>query len=302
MREDHRLIPCVICGGTRTTHLYTKFELETARCDGCGLVYANPRGAESIILSRYDAAYFWNEYLPAAGAPGGTIDLPFLDSRHRPMLDLIRRHAPMGRRLLDVGCGAGLFLKAAERAGWEVGGVELSAEGATFARERLGLDVRAERAEAMSFPAGSFDVAVMSEVIEHMFDPRAVVNAVARALKPGGLIAITTPNFDALSRHALGADWAVLAPMEHMYYFTERTLGRLLESCGFAVVESRPVLDLLPQYVMNADYTHAPRGWRARVYRQFVRLFGSAIGARVQRAGRGDTLVCLARAAGGTRE
>jgi hypothetical protein len=83
--------------------------------------------------------------------------------------------------------------------------------------------------------------------------------------------------------------------MEHMYYFTERTLTRLLESCGFAVVESRPVLDLMPEYVMNAGYTHAPRGWRAGLYGQFVRLFGTAIRDRVQRAGRADTLVCLAR-------
>ena len=297
MRDDHRVIACALCGGTRTRHLYTKFDLGIERCRRCDLVYANPRGSEAIILSRYTTDYFCNEYLPSAGAPGGEVDFEFLDGRHRPLLGLIRRHAPAARRLLDVGCGAGLFLKAAERAGWEVAGVELSTDAVTFARDRLALDVRAERAEAMSFPAKSFDVAVMSEVIEHLFEPRVVVEAIGRALKPGGLLVITTPNFDALSRYSLGVDWAVFSPMEHMYYFTERTLGRLLESCGFALVESRPVLDLQPEYVMNADYTQAPRGWRAGLYRQFVRLCGSAIRERVQRAGRADTLVCLARAA-----
>ena len=122
LREDHRVIACALCGGTATSHLYTKFELGIERCDACGLVYANPRGAESIILARYSSEYFWNGFLPAVGAPKGRVDLRFLDYRYKTMLDSIRRYSPDGRRLIDVGCGAGLFLKAAERAGWEVGG------------------------------------------------------------------------------------------------------------------------------------------------------------------------------------
>ena len=101
MREDHRVIPCALCGGTDTRHLYTKFDLGIERCRRCNLVYANPRGAEAIILSRYTAEYFCNEYLPSAGAPGGTVDFTFVDGRHRPLLGLIRRHAPDARRLLD---------------------------------------------------------------------------------------------------------------------------------------------------------------------------------------------------------
>ena len=69
--------------------------------------------------------------------------------------------------------------------------------------------------------------------------------------------------------------WAVLSPMEHMYYFADRTLRwQLLESCGFTVVDSRPVLDLEPNAVMNAKDRHAPAAWRARAYRLFVWLFG----------------------------
>ncbi len=147
-------VPCALCGERETTRLYTKFKWGIERCRRCGLIYANPRAPEAAILARYSSEYFWNEYLPAVGAAGGNYDLDYQDQRHAAMLALIRRHSPNGRRLLEVGTGAGLFLKAAQRAGWDTAGLELSSEGSAFARDRLELDVRTERAEEMSFPSG----------------------------------------------------------------------------------------------------------------------------------------------------
>lgn len=297
-------VPCALCGADDTRRLYTKFGYGIARCRRCGLVYANPRAPEAAILARYSRDYFWNEYLPAAGAPGGRIDYEFIDGRSAPLLALLRRHAPEGRRLLEVGSGAGLFLKGAARAGWDTAGIELSEDAAAFARERLELDVRQERAEEMTFPAGSFDAAVMTDVIEHLFDPRAVLAAIQRALRPGGIVLITTPNFNAVSRYVHGKQWEMLSPLEHLYYFTEETLGRLLEVTGFAVVESRPVLPIQIPYVMNPRATHAPDSWRARLYQRFVvnhdvitekYRFNAALW--MQMHGRADTLAMTARRA-----
>lgn len=297
-------VPCALCGADKTRRLYTKYDHAIARCRRCGLVYATPRADAATILSRYSSEYFWNEYMPAVGAPGGRVDYEFIDGRNSPLLWLLHQHAPDRGRLLEVGTGAGLLLKAAERAGWDVGGVELSADGAAFARERLGLDVRQERAEAMTFPAASFDAAVMSEVIEHLFDPPLVLRAIHRALRPGGLLVITTPNFAALSRHVLGEQWSVLNPGEHLYYFTDRTLGRMLEACGFEVRESRPLLRLQPEYVMNAKATHRPGSWRAERYGRFVdkhdtwlEKYNFNLSVWLQKHGLADTLVVVARKA-----
>ena len=288
-------IPCALCGALETVRLYLKFGWGIERCRRCGLVYANPRAPESEILRRYSRDYFWNEYLPAVGAPGGRVDPDFIDGRHAPMLQLVRSRAPRGRRLLEVGTGAGLFLKAAERAGWEVAGLELSEAAAEFARERLGLDVRQERAEAMTCAAGSFDAAVMFDVIEHLFDPRTVLEAVRRALAPGGALVVSTPNFDAFSRAALGSAWAVLSPLEHVYYFTEATLSRLLTETGFHDVRfDRAPWWLSSIEVMNYRSTHAPGAWRQRAYRALVSASFGAAAALVARRGRGDTLICSA--------
>jgi 2-polyprenyl-3-methyl-5-hydroxy-6-metoxy-1,4-benzoquinol methylase len=289
------VVDCALCGARDTRRLYTKFGWGIERCRRCGLVYANPRADEAEILKRYSREYFWDEYLPAAGVPGGRVEYEFIDGRSRAMLALIRRWAPRGSRLLEVGTGAGLFLKAAERAGWQVAGVELSDAAAAFARDALGLDIRQERAERMSFPPGSFDVAVMFDVVEHLFDPRAVLGAARRALRPGGLLVVSTPNFSALSRYVLGVDWAVLSPLEHVYYFTERTLTRMLEACGFRdVAFERTFAGWGLRETMNYRSTNAPGSWRARVYEPMVETIIGNRYRSVQRAGRGEAILCVA--------
>ena len=289
------MIPCALCGGVETRRLYTKWDWGIERCRRCGLVYANPRAPEDAILARYSKEYFWNEYLPAAGAPGGEVQLDWLDARHKPMLDLIAAHAGRGRRLLEVGTGAGLFLKAASRAGWEASGLELSTEGVAFARDRLGLDIRQERAEQMSFAPGTFDVAVMFDVIEHLFDPRTVLAATRRSLKPNGILVVTTPNFGALSRFVLGIDWAVLSPLEHTYYYTEKTLAAMLKATGFARTTAvRRFAGWGPMETMNYCYTHAPTGWRARLLKRIASRRGAA--GFVARIGRADALIGIAQA------
>jgi SAM-dependent methyltransferase len=295
MRDDAGTeVPCALCGARDTRRLYTKWKWGIERCRRCGLVYANPRAPEDAILARYSAEYFWNEYLPQAGAPGGVVDYEVVDARNAEMLALIRRLAPAANRLLEVGSGAGLFLKAAERAGWDVAGLELSHEGAAFARDRLSLDVRTEAAEAMSFEPESFDVAVMFDVIEHLFDPRAVLAATRRVLKPGGLVVVSTPNFDALSRRALGVDWTTLSPLEHVYYFTESTLARMLVACGFRNVRFERMRIRMPVEFMNYRSTHAPEKWRAKIYEWLVTHDGERLGEWAQTRGRGDALLGVA--------
>lgn len=271
-----------------------KFDWPIEQCRRCGLVFANPRAPQADILRRYDAEYFWNEYLPAAGAPGGKVEMRFLDERYADILSVIRRHAPQGRRLFEIGSGAGLFLKAAERAGWDVSGVELSEAGAGFAREHLGLQVTTGRVEEVAVPDGSVDVVTMFDVIEHLFDPRAILVQARRLVAPGGAIVITTPNYDSLSRYALGIDWAMLAPTEHMYYFTERTLAELLKVSGWTNVASEHHLDSwLLLETMNPANTHAPQGLRSRAYKWLVERYGERLAPKVRARGMADILLCV---------
>jgi len=289
-------VRCAVCGVTHTRVLYKKFGYQIGRCVRCGLVYVNPRPPQDAILARYNSEYFWKEYLPAVGIADGQFDLAQFDARNAPLLGLLG--PAKGRRLLEIGCGAGFFLKSAERRGWQVAGVEVSDAAAQFARERLDLNVRVRSAETLAFPAAAFDVVAMFDTIEHLFDPRVALSEISRVLAPGGLLLVATPNFDALSRWLLGPSWAVLSPLEHMYYFQEHTLRRLLETCGFDRIQFiREHAAWTPQQTMNFMYTHCPGGVRARLAALINRVGGYRLAREVQRIGRHDILLCLSRRA-----
>jgi 2-polyprenyl-3-methyl-5-hydroxy-6-metoxy-1,4-benzoquinol methylase len=288
-------IACAVCDALDVRPLYRKFDLTVSQCTSCGLVFATPRASREEIWGRYNPSYFWDEYLPSHGVIDGRVDLQALDREHAGMLQMIGARVRPPARMLEVGTGAGLFLKAAERAGWTCAGVEVSSDAVDFAVTRLGLDVRQAAAEDSVHADASFDVAVMFEVIEHLLDPRRALASVWRALRPGGYLAMSTPNFDALSRRVLGQQWAVISPGEHLYYFTEKTLHALLLREGFTdVTFVRQFPGLGVAGTMNAGCTHDPSSARARIYRHVVRYCGRGSAGFIRQVGLGDTLLCLA--------
>lgn len=106
-----------------------------------------------------------------------------------------------GKKLLDIGCGNGLFLSEAQKFGYDVYGIDLDAKSISVARQKYGLDnvhaMNLERfvefAEAMNL---SFDEITFFEVLEHQPDPQAFLESVKRLLKPGGRISGSVPNRD----------------------------------------------------------------------------------------------------------
>lgn len=190
--------------------------------------------------------------------PAEIARLRALGARH--VEALARRARPPGR-LLDVGCSAGFFLEAARYAGWTVQGVELSADAAALARERLGLDVFVgELADAPLAPV-SFDAVTLWDVVEHVRDPAAMLRDARTLLRPGGTLALSTPNigglFPRLSRPVAVATgyWTHPEPPAHLFQFSQTTILRLLQATGFRVAgvlhERTPL-----------KYTLAPGGLR----------------------------------------
>jgi SAM-dependent methyltransferase len=290
------VVHCLICGASAKAPVCQKFNLDIIRCKRCGFVYANPRLTKDDLWTRYSSAYFWDEYLPSYGVHDGQFDLRDFDIRYHAMLEMVAARVPPPGNLLEIGAGAGFFLKAAERAGWKVSGTEILEAGIDFARSRLGLEITHEAAEQLGAPDRSADVVAMFEVIEHLLDPRVVLRRVRSVLRPGGLVVLSTPNFNSLSRRALGSGWAVLSPAEHVYYFTKGSLRQLLTQAGFSDVEfirrhgGQGLFE-----TMNPRHTHTPEKTRTAVYRSFVERLGPALVGCVQSWGLGDTLFCFAR-------
>ncbi|MHB8093432.1 MAG: class I SAM-dependent methyltransferase [Candidatus Aminicenantales bacterium] len=254
-------VPCLSCGHSRSKRLYGKFGLGIVRCSRCGFVFANPRLLETEALKRYSEEYFFNEYLPSQGATKSGYDLKVVRERHAMILDLCRIISPSGKRLLDVGSGAGFFLKAAEEVGWQAEGIELSETASAYARDVVKVCVHAGKIENAGLPVDTYDVVLMLDAIEHLYDPMAVLQKIHRILKPGGGLIIFTPDFHSTSRRILGKPWAVLSPAEHISYFTERTLRQTLEKAGFLVSGIRN------QWGWNPEYTHDKNSKRYKTWK-----------------------------------
>lgn len=102
-----------------------------------------------------------------------------------------------GKSALDVGCGAGLLCEPLARMGAEVTGVDAAPENVTAAAmhaEGAGLDIRYIAGEVGSLDLGQFDLVTCLEVIEHVADKGALLDALAARLAPGGLMILSTPN------------------------------------------------------------------------------------------------------------
>ena len=133
---------------------------------------------------------------------------------------------------MDVGCGIGYFLEIAKQRGWEVYGSELTDEAVRICREK-GINMHHGKLDSQLYPPGSFDVVTSFEVLEHINNPKQEVRNFHTLLRNGGIIYLTTPNFNSLSRFLLKERWNVLSYPEHLCYYTPRTIQRLFNDNGF---------------------------------------------------------------------
>src|SRR5258708_9625296 len=119
-------------------------------------------------------------------------------------------------RFLDVGCGMGGYMLAAQQLGFQVLGFEPSLNHAHVAIDVLNLPVITDYFSIEQLNQQSFDVVMLSHVIEHIYEPGNMVRSLISILKPGGLLIIVTPNTQSLIARITGKRWVMLSPVDHV--------------------------------------------------------------------------------------
>jgi SAM-dependent methyltransferase len=204
-----------------TTDAYGMALDDIVRCSACGHMQLARTPSDDELLPLYEEAEA-DHYIEEEAGQRATA---------AAALDLIEAHVARGR-MLDLGCWVGFLLAEARDRGWDVTGVEPSAFASAFARERLGLPVLRSDLFAADLPAASFDAVVLGDVIEHLPDPGAALERIARLLKPEGVLYLALPDAGSALARRMGARWWSVIPT-HVQYFTRGSLATLLRRRGY---------------------------------------------------------------------
>ena len=237
---------CYICGSERSRLLCEIPTGTIVRCLDCQTVYraAVVTGIDYNRLYQDQATMETPFYLAKKMAADPNIEPLPTFARGLKRLAQLR---PPGR-LLDVGCSYGAFMVLAQKAGWNVFGVELSDYTAQFAREERGLDVYNGTVEQAAYPQGHFDAVTLWDVIEHFDNPVATLKEIHRIMAPGAILIVFTINQESLLSevgHILYrlslTRWKRLMTLfyytHHNFFFSPRTISTLLRRVGFEIAD-----------------------------------------------------------------
>lgn len=236
---------CFLCGhsmyeelrGLTDNRFGSPGEYYIAKCDHCGVLQTIPVPDTEELKKLYETYYNF-------GGKKGTIyskvrDI-FLNSVvYRSWMTIdgdVSFHSRSGQgRLLDIGCNEGRGLAICQRNGFDPEGLELNEKAAQDAR-MAGFTVYTQTLEEFQ-PKKLFDIVVLSNVLEHAPNPKEMLKNIHRVLKPGGHVWISCPNSQSWLRKLFGHSWINWHVPFHLFHFSSKTLGQLLQRSGFEITE-----------------------------------------------------------------
>jgi 2-polyprenyl-3-methyl-5-hydroxy-6-metoxy-1,4-benzoquinol methylase len=234
-------VPCNLCGSEERRPFCPENGLGLVQCARCGLVYVSPRPNPQELYALYGETYFHNAESGVVGYTNYLKDEVNIRKTFAGRLKWLQRLIQPGK-LLDVGCAAGFFLDEAKKQGWQAQGLDVSSFAVDYVKERFAFDARQGSFTELDYPADSYDLVTMWDVIEHVPDPKAYIQRAATVLRSGGVLALATPDVDSIPARLTGKRWVgYKLSEEHVYYFSIRTLSQMLNEAGFEVLAAHHV-------------------------------------------------------------
>jgi len=204
---------CPLCGADSPRQLFVKEGFPHNRCTECGMTYVAPVLREERLHSHYLGEDSYTRVLM------NEVQMEMDRRKFNYGLDLIESLTPQKGRLLDVGCGPGVFLEVARDRGWQVEGLEFNAWCVERVRG-LGIPVFDSPLEKAELSPGAYQCITLWTVLEHIVEPRAFLESIHRLVAPDGVVLILVPNVDSLAIRVLHEKAVTFSGDSHVNHFS----------------------------------------------------------------------------------
>jgi len=230
-------ISCPVCAHTDAREVWSIDGRSVRECDNCGLGFVWPRIEQDFAA--IPETFYYNDWR--------TLDLEQIEGLYVDVMAAAGRvgttWAPVAVEkpaIVDAGCGAGHTLPHFRAHGWRVRGVDPWAAVTAIGQKYYRLAIETGKMETADIPPGSQDIVLSVDVLQFVADPKRFIEACLRALRPGGVLYATVPNYESAERQRAGRNWRLLLPQSYLSYFTPASLMQLARSVGFFPVETTP--------------------------------------------------------------
>ena len=284
-------IRCSICENEKFAPLFKKGNLALVKCLGCGLVRVNNLTA-TFDIRLYD---YYKERINISKEE---LYNPINTKRYLELLNRLE-FCRNNNTLFEIGSGEGQLLSVAKSRHWQVEGIELAPYAVEICK-KFNLNVQCADFLKTDIKSGYYDVVVMSEVMEHLTHPQEYLLKANNILRENGILVITTPNFNCITRRLLQKRWSLINK-EHLFYFTPRSLKLLLRKCNFEIIGLRVSLITLPElyrlFKRQVDdvYNRNQVIRRTIETNRLLRFLKSASNKFLNLTGTGESIECICR-------
>ena len=224
---------CPSCNSKNKSTVCKKDGLRIVKCKNCELIFVSP----TFDYEHYINLYKKTEYQKI------TKKLSEKSHNYRrkrfgiERINILNKFLKKNKKhsVLEIGSSTGFFIEEARNVGWKTLGLELNPSAVSFAQKR-GLNVQNKDFLKTKFNE-KFDIICAFDVLEHLIDPKKIIEKAYKNLKKGGLLFVYVPNWQSASRLLLGEKNShFIWPTHHLTYFTPNTLKSFFEKNKFKMI------------------------------------------------------------------
>jgi 2-polyprenyl-3-methyl-5-hydroxy-6-metoxy-1,4-benzoquinol methylase len=231
------IVKCPICKSNESRPKWQFNSWKVVRCKKCGFHYTNPRPPTEELSSYYSESYYTDErHRSKFYEEGGEVKIEQGQNYLNRIADL-EHYAEIRGKVLEIGAARGGYLIALKNRGWDVHGVEISADAVGKAKTMYDLDLFCGSLDQFQ-SAYLFDAVLMYQTLEHVPDPAAIIDKSASLLKNDGLLIVEVPNLDSFDFKTNRSRREMMLDLpRHLVHFDKKSLCALIKSKGFTILE-----------------------------------------------------------------